>query len=138
MDKKERWIMVSDGTPQQFYVGKTPFNDDMVSNIAKHHEVLPLTETRVMRTMLVPNMEGGVTQSNMLTPISICRSGVDFKVKPLAWLWPEEDEATMAALRKQLDKVEGAEVKHRMSEAGLVQATDQPGVVDLDGMRRRR
>lgn len=115
----ERWIMVSDGTPQLLYTGKTELSDGQIREAVRQNDIIILTEARAMRTIVIPTPEG-VNQSNMLTPISICRGGVKLRIKPLAWLWPDEDREAMSVLEKQLEKCGYAELKHRANKAGLV------------------
>lgn len=130
-EPKGRWIMVSDGTPQIFYVGRTELGDDQISFLAQKGMFLELEEARAMRTIVLPTPQG-VNQSNMLTPISICRGGVKLKVKPLSYFWPDEDKEGMEALNKQLGSCEGAEVKHRAEKAGIHLAG--PGI-NPDGLK---
>lgn len=129
---KERWIMVADGTPQIFYVGKTTLDDDKISFLAQKGMFLDLEDARAMRTIVLPTPQG-VSQSNMLTPVSICRGGFKLRVKPTSYFWPDEDEETMAALNKQLEQCDSSEIKHRAEKAGIHIAG--AGAVTPDGMR---
>lgn len=118
-EKKMRWVLVSDGTPQIFYAGQTELNDDAIREAVRQNDIIHLKETRAMRTIVIPTPQG-VNQSNMLTPVSICRGGVDLHIKPTSWFWPDQDDEAYKVLLGQLDKCGYAEVKHRAAKAGIV------------------
>jgi len=115
-----RWIMVSDGTPQMLYVGKSPLTDEEIEEVAKGGGFLVLEECRTMRTLLIPNPGGGVILQNQLVPAGLCRSAAKIRVCPKSYIRPDEDKATMDPLLEQIKQCETAELTHRAKEAGLV------------------
>jgi hypothetical protein len=129
-ERKERWIMVSDGTPQIFYVGKTDLDEAEIRENLRAGRELTLTETRAMRTIVLPTPQG-VNQSNMLTPVSISRGGIRMVIRPVSWFWPDEDKEGYGVLLGQIEKCDGAELKHRAEKAGLTLA----GNVNADGLK---
>lgn len=118
------WLLVSDGTPQMMYAGKTPLSDDDISFLAQKGTYLVLVECRTLRSILIPNAEGGIIIQNQLVPAAICRTATTIRIKPTSYIRP--DEATLKVLLKQIEQCETAELRHRTKEAGLVTA---------DGMR---
>ena len=117
---EERWIMASDGTPQMVYVGKTQLDDDAIEAIGKSGGFLVLNECRTMRTILIPNPEGGIIMQNQMVPAAICRGAATIRIKPVSYIWPDEDDATMGPLMDQIKKCSQSELQHRAKEAGLV------------------
>lgn len=131
-EEEGRWIMMSDGTPQTLYVGKTKLTTEEIIEARSNNELIEITEGRVMRTVILPTPEG-INQSNMLMPNSIARRGLTHYVMPASFFWPDECDATMEVLKDQIKKCEGSEVKHRLKQAGLV---GPDGGTTPDGMRR--
>lgn len=119
---EERWILVSDGTPQAMYAGKTTLSEEEIDKVIANGQVLELKECRVMRTILAPSLEdpGGLSVSELLAPLSVARGAIRYKVKPKGYFWPDEHKATYRVLLKKIEPVEKAELKHRAKEAGLV------------------
>lgn len=129
---EERWIMISDGTPQMLWVGKTMLTDEEIEETTAAGKFVLLNEARTLRTVMVPHPEGFV-QSNQLTPAGICRGATTVRVRPMAYLWPDEDESTMKPLMQQVESCSQSELKHRAKEAGLTLAGGRD--LNHDGMR---
>jgi hypothetical protein len=129
---EERWIMISDGTPQMLWVGKTTLDDEKIEEITAAGKFVLLNEARTLRTVMVPHPEGFV-QSNQLTPAGICRGAITVRVRPLAYIWPDEDEHTMKPLMQQVESCSQSEMKHRAKEAGITLAGGKN--ITPDGMR---
>jgi len=122
MNDNQRWIIVSDGTPQTMYAGKTRLSEaDLDSAIAKY-ELIELTECRAMRTLLIPAPQGGISQNEIITPISCARTGIRLKTKVCSYFWPDEYEAMESAFMAQIKQAEEAEVKMRAARSGIVTA----------------
>lgn len=119
------WLLVSDGTPQMMYAGKSPLTDDQINLLAQKGAFLVLEECRTLRSILIPNAEGGIILQNQLVPAAICRTSATLRVKPSAYIRP--NDATLKVLLKQVEECEKAELKHRVKAAGLVTP---------DGLRR--
>ena len=115
-----------------FYAGRTELTDSQIEGIVREGGIVVLEETRAMRTLMIPTPQG-VNQSNMLTPISICRGGVRLRIRPISWFWPDEEEEAMEVLLNQLERCDHAEVKHRAAKAGIHLAGT--GAVTPDGMK---
>ena len=129
---EQRWIMVADGTPQIFYVGQTDLTDSDIEEAIARGGIIVLKEARAMRTIVLPTPQG-VNQSNMLTPVSICRAGATLRIRPTAWFWPDEDKEGMDALNKQLESCGYAELKHRAEKSGI--ELPGRGGVNADGLK---
>ena len=86
-----RWIMISDGTSQMMYAGKTALSEDELDDAIVMSRLIELNECRAMRTLLMPTPQGGVTQNEIITPISCARTGVRIKLRVRAYLWPDQD-----------------------------------------------
>lgn len=118
---EKRWILVSDGTPQMMYAGQTTLDELSLDKDIEAGKLIELTDCRAMRTILMPTpQDGGISQSEMLSPLSVARCGIRVKIKVQAYFWPDEDSATNSAFMRKILPVEAAEVKHRAHEAGLV------------------
>lgn len=115
-----KWIMVSDGTPQMMYAGKTDLSEEEIDLAIKERRTIALHECRAMRTILQPAGDGAISQSEMLSPLSIARAAMRVKVLPTAYFWPSENAATNDVLMRKIKPVEAAELQHRAQEAGLV------------------
>lgn len=124
------WLLVSDGTPQMMYAGKSDLLDDQIEEIAQKGGFLTLEEGRTLRSILIPNAEGGIILQNQLVPAAICRTATPIRVKPSAYIRP--DAITLTVLRKQVEECEKAELKHRLKAAGLSSVGD----ITPDGLRR--
>jgi len=118
---EERWLMVSDGTPQMLYLGKSRLTDEEIEKVSQEGRFLVLEECRTLRALMIPSPEGVILQ-NQLTPAGMCRGAAKIRVKPSSYLRPDEDSATMKPVQAQLELCEAAELKHRAKEAGLVTA----------------
>lgn len=116
-----RWLMVSDGTPQMLYIGKSALTDEEIENVSKEHRYLVLEECRTLRTLLIPRPDGVVLQ-NQLLPAGMCRGAAKIRVKPASYHRPDEDPATLGPVLEQIKQCEASELKHRAKESGLVTA----------------
>lgn len=120
MESKTRWIMMSDGTSQMMYAGKTIMSEEAIDEAIAANHPIELTECRAMRTLIMPTPDGNVSQRDMLTPIGIAREGVRMKLKPLAYFWPDESKTTYTALMGTIEQAQHAEQAHHAREVGLV------------------
>ena len=118
--EEERWILVSDGTAQTLYAGMTKLSEEEVDLAIQEHRPVELRDCRVVRTVIMPLAQGGITQNEFMTPVSVARSSARVKVMPQAYFWPDEDETTMRSLQEKLGPAKEAEAKHRAAEAGIV------------------
>jgi len=125
MDKpnSDKWVLVSDGTPQLLYLGKTPLDDSGISD--RLSSFIFLGECRCLRTILVPGPQG-VAQQNILTSNSIARAGILMRIRPVSWWWPEEDEDAMEVVQKMIEHAEVEELRHRVEKAGIVVTGSMP------------
>ena len=100
--------MVSDGTPQSMYAGKTALEEEELDERMASGKAIELTDCRAMRTLIMPGHNGAITQSEILTPVCLARSGIRLKLRITAYFWPDEDKATehsfMDKLRDRRDK----------------------------------
>jgi hypothetical protein len=130
---EQRWIMVGDGTPQMLWVGKTTLDDTEIDKLSMEGRYMVLDEARCLRTVLMPNPQGGIIMQNQLTPAGICRGAATIRVKPASYIWPDEDQATMGPLMEQVKNCSQSELKHRAKEAGIELAG--ANALTSDGMR---
>jgi hypothetical protein len=123
---EKKWILVSDGTPQMAYAGKTDLTEEQIDERIMQHKTVELTECRAMRTILIPGQDPNhpITQSNILTSHNIARGGVRMKILPTNYWWPEEDKNALAVLERQAENCAQAELATRAREAGLETGTD--------------
>lgn len=118
---KRRWILVSDGTTQTMYAGKTDLEEEELDKRMSEHRPIELFDCRAMRTLIMPGQQpGAFTQTEMLSPISISRTGMRMKVRVMSYFWPDENDATNKLFMDKVRQVEKAEAAHRASEVGLV------------------
>ncbi len=122
MTEEKRWIIVSDGTAQTMYAGKTRLKEETINARISQNIPIKLTECRALRTLLVPMPNGSVGQKEMVSPIGIARTGICFTVTPSAYFWPDEDELTNRTFKEALKPAEESEMQHRVEAAGLVTA----------------
>lgn len=115
---ERRMICVSDGTPQMEYVGTTHHSEQGIDEIIKNGEVLELHDCRCMRVLLMP-MGGQISQDIIMTPVSIARGPVQLKIKPSTYWWPDQDEAGMKALLKNIEACKASELVSRAKDAGI-------------------
>lgn len=124
MDEKcdGRWIMISDGTSQMMYVGKTVLSEDELDDSIMMSRLIELNECRAMRTLLMPAPQGGITQNELITPVSCARTGIRLKTRVLAYFWPDQNAALEEAFMGQIKQAEDAETQIRAARAGIVTA----------------
>jgi hypothetical protein len=120
MNNEGRWILVSDGTAQMMYAGKTTLSEEAIDEAIMINRPIELTECRSMRTLLMPNPNGSMGQSELLSPVSIARSGIRMKIKVAAYFWPEQDDKTAASFAAKLNMALQSEAQFRAAEAGIV------------------
>jgi hypothetical protein len=118
-EQEAHWVIVGDGTPQSFWVGKTTLTDDEICEAARKGDFILLDEARTLRTLLLPREDGALVQSNQVLPAGICRSAVPVRVKPVSYFWPEESPGTLRPLLEQLEKCSRAEMVSRAKDAGI-------------------
>ena len=117
-----RWIMISDGTSQMMYAGKTALSEDELDDAIVMSRLIELNECRAMRTLLMPTPQGGVTQNEIITPISCARTGVRIKLRVRAYLWPDQDALLEETFLGRVKQAEDAEVQMRAARSGIVTA----------------
>jgi hypothetical protein len=117
-----RWIMISDGTPQMMYAGKTALSEGELDDAIMMGRLIELNECRAMRTLLMPSPQGGITQNEIITPISCARTGVRIKLRVRAYLWPDQDAVLAETFLGQIKQAEDAEVQMRAARSGIVTA----------------
>ena len=122
MENESRWILVSDGTAQMMYAGKTALSEEAIDEAMMNNRPIELTECRSMRTLLMPNPNGSMGQSELLSPVSIARGGIRMKVKVAAYFWPEQDDRTAVSFSSKLDMALKSEAQFRAAEAGIITA----------------
>jgi hypothetical protein len=120
MENESRWVMVSDGTSQMMYAGKTVLSEAAIDTCMAVGRPIELTECRTLRTIIIPGPDGSVGQREMMSPIGTAREGIRVKIKPLAYFWPDESDATNKAFANSVSQAEQAEQIHRAREAGLI------------------
>lgn len=118
--REGKWILVSDGTAQTLYAGMTDLDEDGLDEAMRAHDPIELRDCRVMRTLMAPLAQGGITQNEFLSPVSIARSGIRVKVKPLMYCWPDEDEAMMQQFKEKLMAAKESETRYSAATAGIV------------------
>jgi hypothetical protein len=116
-DNMTNWIIVSAGSAQEMYVGKTELEEAEVMGRVQQRGVLLLDECRVIRSILIPNAGGGITNNAVVMPVSINRNPVQVVVTPVAYFWP--DAETVKLLEEQIKKSDDSNVRHRAKDAGL-------------------
>jgi len=127
MNDISRWIMVSDGTPQMMYAGKTKLEEEEIDRKMEAGSPLELSDCRAMRTLMVPGQApGSITLNEMLAPLSISRAGIRLKVKAMAYFWPDEHPSAEKVFLEKVKLVEKAEITHRAAEAGLLTMNAAP------------
>lgn len=117
-----RWIMVSDGTSQMMYAGKTTLSEAELDDAIMLGQLIELNECRAMRTLLMPSPQGGIAQNELMTPISCARTGVRIKLRVRAYLWPDQDAILEEAFLGQVRQAEDSEVQMRAARSGIVTA----------------
>lgn len=125
MESKERWIVMSDGTSQMMYAGKTVLDESAIDEHIVGNRPIELTECRALRTLIIPTPDGNVGQREMMTPFGIAREGMRVKIKPLTYFWPDESTSTYTALMSAVVQTKHAEQMHRAKEAGIVTPSTQ-------------
>ena len=126
---EERWIMMSDGTPQMYYVGKTDLTDEQ---IAAANNVC-LTECRAARTVMIPGQKG-VRQTDFLTYLSFTNKPIKIQIRPSSWIWIDQDPTMLQNFEQMLESIAAQETIERAERAGLSIAR---GEVTPDGMRMK-
>jgi hypothetical protein len=121
LNREPRWLLVSDGTPQMHYVGKSILSDDEIDELSRRGGYMHLGECRSLRTLVMPGPEGIIIQ-NHVHPISLCRGAISIKIKPTSYTRLDEDEATMNMTLQLIKRCEEIELAHRVKDAGLVPA----------------
>lgn len=117
-----RWIMISDGTSQMMYAGKTALSEEELDDAIMMSRLIELNECRAMRTLLMPSPQGGITQNEIITPISCARTGIRMKLRVRAYLWPDQDAVLEEAFLGQIKQAEDAEFQMRAARSGIVTA----------------
>lgn len=112
------WLIVSDGTASQLYVGQSPLSDQDIAEASERGDFIVLNDCRCVRTLMMPG-PNGVVQQNIVSPIGVSRSGVRLRIKPMAYIRPSEDPATLESLLEQVKHCAATEVRHRLAESGL-------------------
>lgn len=128
---QRRWILVSDGTPQMLYAGQTELDEAEIDELAELGRPVELHDCRALRTLLVPGPNGQISQRDMLSPISVARSGIRVMVKINAYFWPDEEELMYKTFLETLDPVQRSEVAHRAKDAGIVTPDEMSNVEKL-------
>jgi hypothetical protein len=100
------------------YVGKTHLSEADIDEIIKRGECLELNECRCMRVILMP-MGGQISQDIIMTPVSIARGPVRLKIKPSTYWWPDQDEAGMRAILRNIEACKASELVTRAKDAGI-------------------
>lgn len=119
MTDEKRWIIVSDGTAQTMYAGKTILGEVAIDDCIKEGLAIELAECRALRTILMPMPNGAIALREMVTPIGFTRGGVRMSIKPTAYLWPHEDEKAYPGFLEALKTAEENETRQRIEDAGL-------------------
>jgi len=111
---EKRWILVSDGTPQMWYLGKTDLTDENIDE----HTILVLEECRAARTIMMPTQKG-VSQNDFLAFHAFAKRPIRVRISARAWIWPDEDPDMLSEIEKLLEQEALAERVQRARDAGL-------------------
>lgn len=109
---EKKWILVTDGTPQVEFLGKTDLNDDELNERMAMGVAIPFEEVRCLRTILMPSPKG-FNQTVSLTSISIASVETRKHIKPTGWWWPEKDDFAMRAISRYVENCRKEEVASR-------------------------
>jgi len=120
----DKWILVSDGTPQCLYVGKVDLNEDGKPFISKDG-FLTLSECRYLRTMMIPTPQG-IEINNSVQTIGVTNGPIALAIKPAMYYWPDQDQASMSQLERMIAGCERQEAAHRAQAAGLSLVSSMP------------
>ena len=132
-EKTKRFVLISDGTPQILYLTETDLDVEAISDHMQNNTPMLLTECRILRTLMIPSQDGIVAQ-NMVTSYGIFRGPVEIYVRPTSFVFPDQDDAVMAALQKQLKHCKENEIRNRAADSGLVMVSPGPRN-NPDGLR---
>ena len=125
----DKWIVVSDATPQCMYIGKVELNEDDKPIMSKDG-FLTLSECRCIRTLLIPAPDG-IQVNNSIQSIGVSNGPLTINVKPMMYYWPDQDDSALATLERMIGGCERQEQAHRAQAAGLTLSSSMPKIGKL-------
>lgn len=123
----DKWIVISDGTPQCLYVGKVELSEEGGRPLMSKDGFLTLHECRYLRTMMIPTPQG-IQLSNSVMSIGVSRGPTVVALQPAMYYWPDQNSEDMAILMKQIEICEKEETAHRAQAAGITLAGSVPRI----------
>lgn len=129
-----RLVLVSDGIPNQLYLAETTLDHEAIASHMAPGKVLKLENCYMLRTLMVPRREG-IAAENMVTPIGVFRGATTVYVRPVSFMYTDQDKHTDARLRELLKNCQDNEIRNRAADAGLVTASPVPHTNNPDGLR---
>jgi len=128
--REERWIAVSDGTPQTWYIGKTDLTEDQV---VQANSIL-LTECLMARSIIVPAQEG-FGQTDFFAHLNFSKKPITLRVRPIAWYWLDQNEEMLKIFQVALEQKMQQDMIDRAKAAGLAIAGESQ--ITKDGLRMK-
>jgi hypothetical protein len=112
------WVVISAGSNQEMYVGKTDLTDFIMRDHVARGEMIELHECRLIRTILLPTGTGSVQQHSIVMPYSLNRGPAIVYVRPVSFMFPDDETAKL--IEQQVKRSEENDVRHRAADAGLI------------------
>ena len=113
---EERWVVVSDGTPNTRLVGKTSLDDDALASVLNRRSMMVLREVRAILTVAIPTAKGILYQSQMTALDFFKGAAPAVRLVPQMLYFMADDPSAMKEFETQLESIQ---LEERASAAGL-------------------